>query len=233
MLTRIREVAKDERGMTLVELLVATAMGTTVLAMVTFVLIGTMHFTNRVASHVESGQRARLAMGKVIDQLHSSCVAYDYAPVKEKSSGSLLIFTHQTGSAVQPVPVLSKISLAEGNLTQADYPATGGAAPSWTFATSPTATTTLATNVSQIGTTPVFRYYTYNTSGAISSTPLAEPLTKENAESTVQVSVAFGAGPRMLKVANDAGASTAVQSSALLRLTPASFEAGPENSPCQ
>ena len=219
--------------MTLVELLVATAMGTTVLAMVTFVLISTMHFTNRVASHVESNQNARLAMGKVIDQLHSSCVAYDYAPVKKESSGSTLIFTHQTGSAVQPTPVLSKISLTGGNLTQSDYPATGGSAPSWTFATTAATTTTLATNVSQIGTTPVFRYYAYNTSGAISSTPLAEPLTKENAESTVQVSVAFGAGPRMLKVAKDANAAASIQSSALLRLTPASFEAGPENSPCQ
>ncbi|HEY4778796.1 MAG TPA: prepilin-type N-terminal cleavage/methylation domain-containing protein [Solirubrobacterales bacterium] len=229
----LRRVLKDESGMTLVELLVATATGTVVMAMVTAVLITTMHVSNRVASHVEANQLARLTMGKVIDQLHSSCVAYDYAPIKENSNGSTLIFTHQTGSAVQPVPVKSEIVFSGGKLTQADYPSTGGSAPNWTFATSPATTTTLTTNVSQIGSTPIFRYYGYNTSGAISSTPLAEPLNKENAERAVQVSVAFGAGPRTLRTANDSGAVTPIQSSALLRLTPASFEAGPENSPCQ
>jgi hypothetical protein len=228
-----RRLLKDESGMTLVELLVATATGVVVMAGITFAFIIVLRETNRVVNHVDANQRARLAMTDIMEQLHSSCVAYDFAPVREKSTDTTLMFQHQTGSAVQPTPLLTKLALSGTTLTQYDYVSNGGVAPEWTYPSleSPTSTQPLATNLGVISGVPLFRYYAYSGSG-ISATPLAVPLTKENAERVVKVSVSFVAGA-LKTLSKDANAATPIQDSALLRLSPASFESNSENPPCQ
>jgi Tfp pilus assembly protein PilW len=235
LMRRRADLLADERGMTLVELLVATSAGIVVLFGVTLAVIVTQRETNRVASHVDANQRARLTMGKVIDQLHSACVAYNIAPVQENSSGTSITFLHQTGSAVSPTPVKSTIALSGTTLSQSDYPATGGSAPTWTFAVTPSSTVQLMTGVSAIsGSVPIFRYFAFS-GGGVSSTPpaMTSGVLGANAAKAVQVDVAFKASPMSTPIANDSGAATPIQDSALLRLTPASFETGAENLPCQ
>jgi Tfp pilus assembly protein PilW len=223
---------RDESGMTLVELLVATAAGVVVMFGVTLAVIVTLRETDRVATHIDANQRARLTMTRIIDQLHSACLAPQISPVQENSSGTLLSFWHQTGSAVAPTPVLSKISLTGTTLSQSDYASTGGAAPTWTFATSPSSTTTLMTGVSAISESiPVFRYFAYS-NGKVSSTPLATPLSKEAAGEAVQVNVAFKASPLSTPIA-DTNAQTGIQNAALLRLTPPGYSSSSSNRPCQ
>ncbi len=227
---RVRPLA-DERGTTLVEALVGLAAGGVILAAVSTVLIVSLHGSDRISARVDANQRARIAMNKIIDQLHSACVAPQIAPIQKESSGTLLSFIHQTGSAVALTPVLSKISLVGGTLKQADYPAVSGSAPLWTFATNPTSTTQLMTKVSP--TTPsssIFSYYTYS-GGQVSATPLAVPLDQERAASTVKVAVAFTAAPMSAPVGDDEAAAS-IQSTAVLRLTPPSFTTG-ANAPCQ
>lgn len=223
---------KDESGMTLIELLVATAAGVVVMFGVVTAFIVTLRETDRVASHVDANQRARTTMYKVIDELHSACVASQIAPVQSGSSGTSLNFIHQSGSAVSPTPVLSKISLSGTTLSQADYAATGGSAPTWTFSGAPTSTKQLMTNVSPISGSSIFSYYAYS-GGQVSSTSLNVPLSSDSAAKTVQVSVAFKAAPTTTPIANDANAAAAVQDSALLRFTPATFSTSANNLPCQ
>lgn len=229
-MTRL-DLVRDESGMTLVELVVATAAGVVVMTGVTLTMIVTLRETNRVANHVEANQRARITMTKIINQLHSACVAPQITPVQEESTGTLLSFLHQSGSAVAPTPVLSKISLTGTTLSQSDYPATGGAAPKWTFALTPSSTVQLMTGVSAISESiPLFRYFAYS-NGHVSATPLATPLNL-NASSAVQVNVAFKATP-LKTVAGDANAETAIQNAALLRLTPPAYNPASANLPCQ
>lgn len=221
----------EERGTTLIEALVALAAGGVVLAALSTVMIVALHGSSRVSSRVDSEQRARVALDQIVDQLHSACIAPQIAPVQEGSSGTVLSFIHQTGSGVAPIPVLSTISLTGNTLSQSDYPVTGGSAPTWTFATTASSTTQLMTEISPTApSSGIFNYYFY-VNGQISATPLTTPLTAERAASTVKVSVAFTAaspnGP-----ATDTNSATAIQSSALLRLTPPSFTTG-ANSPCQ
>jgi Tfp pilus assembly protein PilW len=218
--------------MTLVELLVATAAGVVVMFGVTLAVIVTLRQTDRLASHIDANQRARLTMTKIIDQLHSSCVAPQIAPVQENSSGTLLSFWHQSGSTVAPTPVLSKISLTGTTLSQSDYPVVGGAAPEWIPSTTASSTVQLMTGVSAISESiPIFRYFAY-TNGQVSATPLATPLSKENAHSAVQVDVTFKTAPMNTPVA-DANAQTAIQDAALLRLTPPAYNSTSSNLPCQ
>jgi hypothetical protein len=171
-------------------------------------------------------------MTKIINQLHSACVAPQIAPVREDSTGTMLSFIHQSGSAVAPTPVLSRISLSGTTLTQSDYAATGGAAPNWIFATTASSTVQLMTGVSPISlTVPVFRYFAYS-GGSVSATPLAATPLGTNATKAVQVNVAFKAAPGKT-VSGDANAQAEIQNAALLRLTPPGYSSTTSNLPCQ
>ena len=230
-LTRLEPI-HDESGTTLVELMVAIMTGLVILSALTMVILTTLHGSVRVTARVHATQRARLALDKLMEELHSACVTPEIAPVKEKSNGTVLRFVHQTGSEVAPTPVLSVISLSGGTLTQSDYKPTGGTAPNWTFSEEkPSSTQTLLTKVAPIPpSSSIFSYYSYS-GGTISSTPQTTPLSKEEALLTVEVHAALTAAPETTPVA-DAGASASVQNSATLRLTPPSFNEGSPARPC-
>lgn len=225
---------RDQRGTTLMEVVVALGAGTVVLFALSTIVITTLHGADRVSARVDANQRARLTMTKVVDQLHSACVAPQIAPIQEGSGGNELIFIHQTGSAVAPTPVKSKVVLEGGTLTQYDYAATGGSAPKWEWAATPSPPLgrRLMTKISPIApSTSIFGYYSY-VSGQVSATPLETPLNAERAATAVRVGIAFSATPLSTPV-KDANASTKIQGSALLRLTPPSFSNGGVNLPCQ
>jgi hypothetical protein len=214
------------------EVMVALAAGIVVLAGISAVIIVSLRETGRINARIDANQRARITLNKIVDQLHSACIAPQIAPVQVGSTGTLLSFIHQTGSAVAPSPVLTKISLEGTTLSQFDYAMTGGQAPAWTFSSTPSSTRRLMTKIS--ATSPsasIFSYYSY-TNGQVSATPLATPLTAESTARTVKVGVAFTASPLTTPI-KDTRADANIQSSAVLRLTPASFSSGGVNLPCQ
>ena len=223
---------RDETGTTLIELMVALMTGLVIISALTAVILTTLHGSARVTARVEATQRARLALGKLMEEVHSACVTPEIAPVKPESDGSLLRFIHQTGSEVSPTPVLSVISLSGDTLSQSDYEATGGTAPNWTFSEEPSSTQTLLTDVSPTPpSSSIFSYYSYS-GGTISETPQATPLSESEAALTVEVHAALTAAPEHTPV-SDAGSSASVQDSATLRLTPPSFNEGSPARPCQ
>lgn len=226
---------RDERGMTLIELLVATSAGIVVLFGIVAAMIVTLHQTGRVTSHVDADQRARIAMTKVVNQLHSACVMPRIAPVRE-GSDTALTFLHQTGSEVEPTPIKSTISLNGETLREANYEPTGGTAPEWQYAnfpTKPTSEEILATGISPLSTgTPIFSYFAYS-GGKVESTRLATPFKEEVGAKVAQVNVAFQAAPLTTPNANDTGASTPIQSAVTLRLTPPAYSTETSDLPCQ
>jgi hypothetical protein len=226
---------RDETGTTLVELMVALISGIVIFAALAMMVVTTMHGASRVTARVEATQRARIAMTRLMEQLHSSCVAPEIAPVYPGSTENSLAFVHQTGSAVSPTPILSVVSYSSGTLQQTDYAPTGGASPNWTFdKKTPLATKILLTKVAPIPATAIFSYYRY-VNGAVSETPLSPPisgLTTEEAALTVEVRTALSADPLTTPV-KDANDQASVRNSATLRLTPPSFNEGSPSKPCQ
>lgn len=224
---------RDERGSTLIEMVVTIGAGMVVFLALSTVIIVSLRETGRASARVDAVQRARTTLARVVDQLHSACITPQIAPVREGSSETSLSFVHQTGSAVSPTPLLSTISLTGGTLSQSDYTWTGGAVPAeWTFNSTPSSTRQLMTKVTPTApSSAIFSYYSY-TNGQVSATPLAVPLNAENAARTVQVKIALTVAPLSTPV-KDAAASASVQSSAVLRLTPASFNTNVINLPCQ
>jgi hypothetical protein len=224
-------VIRDESGTTLIELMVALMTGLIIISALTMAILTTIHGTARVEARVEATQRARLALGKLMEELHSACITPEIAPVKEESSGTLLRFVQQTGSAVSPTPTFTEISLSGGTLTQQDYKASG-TAPEWTRGEAVGGPVTLLTKVSATPpSSSIFSYYQY-TGGTISEIPQTVPLGKVEALLTVEVRAALTVAPEHSPV-SDAHASANVQNSATLRLTPPSFNEGSPARPCQ
>ncbi len=224
------DIARDERGTTLIELMVALSAGLVILVALSMVILVTLHGTDRVAARVDATQRGRLAISKIMEELHTACVTPEVAPIKAESNGTVLRFIHQTGSAVSPTPIWSVVSLSNGKLSQQDYSVTG-TAPNWAPSTELGPSRTLLTGVTPIPPNSwIFSYYAYS-GGTISETSQEVPLNSTNSLLTVEVKVALMAAPATTPV-KDAGAGAAVEDAATLRLTPPSFNEGSPAKPC-
>lgn len=211
----------DERGATLVEMVVGIAMASVVMFAMTILVITTMHASARDSAQVSATQISRNGLSAIIQDLHSACITPRVAPVQVGSTGNSLSFVHATGSEVAPKPVLSVISFSGDTLTQYDYASTGSSSPPWTFASTPSSTRELMSGVGPIPPqTGIFSYFSA-TSGQISSTPLPTPLTAAGAASAIQVSVGINAAPSTKK--RRAGTSAYMQDSVLMRLTAPSY----------
>lgn len=225
---------RDERGTTLVELMVGASVGIVVLYALTMAILTTMHGTAKVSARVHATQDARVALTNVMEELHSACLAPKITPVQAGSSGTSLGFVHAArseGAEAAPKPTLSVISLTGDTLTQSDYAwATGASQKEWTFAPTPT-TRQLMTGVAPVPpSSSIFTYYTY-LKGAISPTPLEMPLTDEAAATTIEVRAALAVTPDGSGA--DDGAPASIQNRATLRLTPPSFNESAPSPPCQ
>jgi hypothetical protein len=223
---------RDERGVTVVELIIGTLSGMTVFLGLTMVVLGAMHQTTRVSQHVHATQEARTVLHRIVTELHSACVSAEVAPIQEKSSGTSMTFVYQTGSAAALTPVLRQVTLSGGTLTLSTYNSTSGSTPKWTFSSTPASTQTLLTGVSAVSeSVPLFRYYKYE-NGVISATPLTVPLSAADAAVAVQVNLALEASPPGSTV-TDAKAAGVVQDSALLRFTAPAYKPTAINPPCE
>ena len=223
----------EESGTTLIELMVALTAGLVVFGAITALLLMTIRQSGRVTSHVEANQRARTAMTKIVNELHSACFFPGVTPVREESSGTKLVFWHKSGEEVKPEPEKSEIELSGGELVQRNYqPLPGGVAPDWAFPTTKPANEPLMKAVGPMeGSSSIFYYYTYS-NGKIAPTPLATPLTESSAGTAVQVSIAFRAAPEP-PISEDQNSATGISDSVLLRLTPPSYVNSSDNPPCE
>jgi Flp pilus assembly pilin Flp len=224
----------DERGATLIELMVGLAAGMVVLAALSMLMITTVRTTGRVSARVDATQRARVVMTNISEQLHSACIEPQMAPILAKSTETKLEFVHAasgTAAAVAPTPVKSTIWLEGETLKQADVKWVSGLAPKWVWSGSPPAIRTLLTKVGPL--TPggaIFTYWKYEK--GIPKKILAPPTGLTEPEEVVQVQVSLNAFPTSQPV-KDAGSDASLQTSAVLRLTPPTFSESAPALPCQ
>jgi hypothetical protein len=223
----------DERGFTLVELLVSMSAFIVVLGAILMMTTVATHNQDRIAKRVAANQRARPVMTRIIDNLHSACVAPRVAPVLAGSTGTSISFVSKSGSDVSPTPDRRQITLSGSppTLSESVYPATGGAPPSWTFSTTPSSSQQLLTDVEQAPGVPVFRYYRF-VGSQLSSTPLPTPLNATDAARTAHVSVTFTTAPSGGASSLDTKSPITISDSATMRLESASSNPAEENVPC-
>lgn len=229
---------RSEAGLTLIELMVGITLGVVIFIAGFTVLDATSTSANRVTTRIEANKLARPVMARIVDELHSTCVAPSAAPILTGSSGTAISFIHQTGSAVVPTPVKRTISFASGKLTESVYNYASGVAPSWTFSPTPSSTRTLLTPVVQakLGNpevlVPVFRYYAF-VDGQISPTPLATPLSATDAARASQVNISFAVPPRKYSPTTDVNGTLSLSDTVLFRFDPPGEGTSAASLPCE
>lgn len=181
-LARAGRIARDPRGFTLIETLVAIATGIVVTFALFAILEVSLHQSARAGDVVQASQLGRTTMTRMVDELRSACIAQEFTPVQEKSSNTALYFRNSYSE--QAVPTSASEHRIEWNektgaLTDFTLPSNGGSWPKFTYSTSatPASGTLIGEDISAQGTivvknkegksetipTPIFRYYKYAT----------------------------------------------------------------------
>jgi hypothetical protein len=210
----------DERGSSMVELLVGMAMGMIVLVGLSMVIITTLHGNARVTSRVEATQNARLAMTKIVEQMHSACYSPRIVPIKETSTPTKLVFVHSAPSEaknVEPRAIESVIALEGETLWETENGVRRR----------------LLDNVGPGEGSAVFTYYKFEKGQLQTTAPLSTtPNLSTRAAETVYIRIGLTAEPRMNST-RDAAADATVHDSATLRLTPPLYNTENAAAPCQ
>ncbi len=151
-LRRTASIVRDQRGFTLIEMLVAILTGLIVLFATFAILNVSLSQSSRIADRVSADQRSRIAMEKIVQELHSSCVSINENPILAGSEPNKIIFVSETGSQTAFTTVTKhEISLSGGTLkdtyTTSKVSLTGS---KWVFPEVATGTKTLLTGVSLV-----------------------------------------------------------------------------------
>jgi Tfp pilus assembly protein PilW len=231
---------RDERGFTIVELLVSIAASLVVLTGVVTLSTMVIHQQARISTRVDAQSRSRPAMTHIVQGLHSSCVTSHIVPIQAGSGNTSISFLSKPGSAVGPTPDLHTVSFTPASgptpsmLREAVYPSTGGTAPNWTFSGTPSSNMILLTNVAAPGGV-IFRYYDF-ISGALSTTPLPTPLSATNAARVSYVTISFTSASSSTKNGGvntqDPNSPLLISSAVDLRLENAGQYPNQDNLPC-
>jgi prepilin-type N-terminal cleavage/methylation domain-containing protein len=191
---------RDERGFTLVEMLVTLAVGTVVLLAAFTIFDAALHAQTRVDDRSDSVARGRIALEQVVQQLRSEvCLGPGFPAIAYGDSTHVTFYADLSDTTF--VPQKRDLQLSAGTLTERDYtgsPSSGS--PPYTFASTPVRTRVIAKNLTQLtqgaATVPFFTYYSFNSANPVRpANLLAVPLSASDMARVVQITVNFGALP--------------------------------------
>jgi prepilin-type N-terminal cleavage/methylation domain-containing protein len=192
---------RDERGFTLVEVLVSTSLGVALL-MAAFTLSSAFsHAQTRVSDRSESIARGRTAMEQIVQQLRSQvCLGPGYPAITYGDDNHITFYADLANRTF--IPQKRDLQFASGALTENDYDGTTtGGQPPFSFGARPSRTRVILDKLQLQRTTagvnvPFFRYYMFDGGDPIRpSRLLATPLSADDAQRVVQITVSFGALP--------------------------------------
>lgn len=125
----------DDQGFGLIELLVSMLIALVISLAAFSILQFTTDDVSRITARVNVDQTGRVALEKIMLQLHSACVAATVTPIREGSTGQKIRFISETSpvnSVGEPISSLPTVRLHEifytsttGALTEKSWPSTG------------------------------------------------------------------------------------------------------------
>jgi len=234
----MRRSLADERGYTLIEMMMATAAGLVVAAATMAILVSAYKFMTNTADRVDANQQGRVAMERIVQLLDSSCVAgLGVSPVVGQgtsgpgpaSSATSLTFYGALSDQVTIDPNEYVIFINSAGALELDtYAYAAGPQGAWTFNSTPSQATLVARAAQVPGSSGLFSYYSYNSSGAL----VADSLTNGTLPGSIASDVA-AIGIQFQAQATDGNASPGtafdLQNQVVLRLLPVSADNYPDN----
>ena len=196
----LRDRLSDERGFTLVELLVTITIGMIIFSAALDLTDVSGRSTSRTTDRVETAQRARTAMERMVRQIRSQvCLDSTTYPIVSGDGSSVTFYVDYDNNPVYKPQKrrLTFDSTGNGKITEEQWDATTTTGPPWSFSTSVSRSFTVAKDVGQIGSTPIFRYF--NPAGtqltAPLSTSVASPIPTNSVARVSLIEVAFQMRP--------------------------------------
>ena len=204
-MTLLARVRDDERGLGLVELIAALAIGSMVLTAVMIVFTTGLTGSYKTTDRVEATQRARMAMDRVVTLLNSQqCLlprsgAAASPPISDGRNTQVTFFANLGDVSADPVQYRLRYDAPTQTLHEDRWTGTTDALGDLVFAAQPTSTRVLATDIAVAAGAPVFTYQRFVTTGAAAGTLdpvlLPTPLTAATRFDAVRVNVAFAGQP--------------------------------------
>lgn len=250
---------RDERGYTLIEMLVATIAGLLVSGAAMSIVVGSYQFLTNDADRVDSNQQGRDALRTIEQDLNSACVAGpDVSPIVGGTTGgtgappsgadSLTFYSTLSDTPGAEPSELVVFLNGSGQLELDSYAYSSGAEPNWTFATTTSSKQILLAHAATVGGAPIFTYYGYSGTGTTGLTGTTgatgtlsdqfaldsnQDLPASSAANTSAVGIQFAAEPSDGNSAT--GDAVALSDQVVLRLSPAANitagSATPPNTP--
>jgi type II secretory pathway pseudopilin PulG len=208
----------NEDGFTLVELLVAMIVGMVVIFAAFAVMDGSWRVSAKTTDHIETTNRGRLAMDKIIQQLDSRTCLQSETPEQGAlvtATDSVIEYYATVTNDTAPRLVVERRRLtyrpATNDILLEAWTGTAPppkAPPATT--TTPTVSRVIAGGVGPAGSTPIFRYYVDDAT-ALPTLQLIPPIALADANDVLLVKVDFAA------LGNKPGISTEFQNDSLTR----------------
>ncbi len=252
----------SEHGYTLIELIIAMALGMTLMLGALAFLEFTTSDVARITARAEVDRTGRTALENIMLELHSACVAQSVPPVQVGSTATAIKFISESSplnTNGEPVSALPGVRLHEivyepasgktqGKLIERTWPSTG-TAPKYSFNTTATPTKHMlltgvqqSVRVNHSGVTenaPIFSYYRYYketdteaTLGTLDPHELTV-LGEEETKDIAKVTMSFTLAPEGHAYTTLGNdRPVALEDSAVFRLETSSEAAGTANLPC-
>lgn len=190
-----RRLARED-GYSLPELLIGITVGLIVLFAGLATLDHAAKNSRNTTLRVDAAQRGRLAMDQIVRELRSQVCLGPLSPALIAGTGSSVTFYADLSDGSRP-PERRVLTFDSGTARISEQTFVGtGAAPNTTYSSSPTRTRILLENAFPVGTTPVFRYWAYDTVDPPSPTVgLPVPLSSNDLLRAAVIEIAFMTKP--------------------------------------
>lgn len=172
-MSRMRYTDEDERGFSLIEMLIAMFVFSLFCTMVLTIYTSLVGQENGVHNRFLNTSEGQLTMDRMTEQLRSAvycvCGSTTQSPIAS-ADGNDITFYAALGGTNGPTKI--QYQLSGNQLTETDWAASGGSSGNWTFASTPSAKMTDG-SVGNSSSNPLFTYY--NQAGTQITTSLGSP----------------------------------------------------------
>ena len=206
-LQRIRRRLAEERGFTLIEMLVTVAIGTIVLLGAYTLADAVGRAQTRISDRSESIARGRTAMEQLTQQLRSQvCLGPGYPALAYGDPNEVTFYADLADTTFVPQKRDITFSAAAGTITERDYTgatSSSSTGPPFTFSATPVRTRVILDHVkpqlsSSGAALPFFTYYSFDSGNPVRPANLlvdTPSLAATDAARVVQITINFAALP--------------------------------------